>query len=96
MKAYGAILALAGALIVGGCEGTSPQSSLGAACQGYASVLASLAHVKDELSDAEIATVDTIRASVNPICSDLDGVTDYRDALVTVRNAVRKLNEVQS
>jgi len=90
-------IALAALLGLGlaGCSQTTTQTELAAACQGYASLLSSAALNKDKLSEGQIATVNDVRSVVNPICTNLQNVDDTQTALTTVRNATRKLNQME-
>ena len=89
-------IALAAALgIVAGCAQTTTQTELAAACQGYASLLSTAAINKDQLTDDQIATVNGVRQTINPICTDLTGVEDTETALRSVRSATRKLNRME-
>ena len=91
-----AAIALTAALgITAGCAQTTAQTELAAACQGYASLLSTAALNKDRLSEEQIETVDQVRLTVNPICTNLSGVEDTEVALRTVRDATRKLNQME-
>lgn len=88
-----ALAALLG--VTAGCAQQTTQTQLAAACQGYASLLSTAALNKDQLDADQIATVNGVRQTVNPICTNLTGVEDPQTALRTVRNATRKLNRME-
>jgi len=88
-----ALAALLG--LTAGCAQTTTQTELAAACQGYASLLSTAAMNKDRLTEGQISTVNGVRQTVNPICTNLTGVEDTQTALRTVRNATRKLNRME-
>lgn len=97
MKKFLTATLLASGLVIAGCSSDSAnyQTRLTAACQGYASILSSLALNKDRLTEEHIAVVNDTRSTVNPICTDIENVGDARTSLATVRSATRQLNEVQ-
>lgn len=82
-------------LVVAAC-GLNPQSQLATACQGYASALSTAALNKDQLTEQQIASVNTTRKAVNPICTDIQGVENYNDALRKVRQATRNLEAMET
>jgi hypothetical protein len=89
-------IALAALLsIAAGCAQTTTQTDLATACQGYASALSTAALNKDRLTDQQISTVNSVRQTVNPICTNLTEVEDAQTALSTVRTATRKLNDME-
>lgn len=82
------ILAVA-SLALAAC-GTTTEDKIVAACQGYASTLQTLATIKDDLSEKQIATVEKVRTGVNPIC--LEGQwSDAGTALNAVEQGVLDL-----
>lgn len=67
-----------------------------AACKGYALALhdAAMARSAKALSDAAVATIDSVRAEVNPICPGTGGgqmPAGPTDALVTVNLGTAKI-----
>ncbi|MCA1806453.1 MAG: hypothetical protein LC687_01105 [Actinobacteria bacterium] len=65
-------LGLLVALAMSGCANlkTSPESRLAIACETYAGVLNSLAHMREDgqLSDSQISRVDRLRPALNSLC----------------------------
>lgn len=82
-------------LFLSGCTG-NPERGLLIACQGYASVLASLAaaKVRGQLNTSEIATVDSLRPSLNAICID-GSYTDVNAASILVETSMWRLLEMK-
>lgn len=86
-----------GAVLLAACTGAqSPQVRLAATCQAYASTLASLASVKDEMTDEQIAAVDATRTIVNPLCLSDQAPDDTLEALRAVRDELRRLNRIEN
>lgn len=74
----------------------STQTKIANACQGYASLLSTLALNKDQLSAGQVETVDRVRSVANPICTDLDNVDDPQAALSVLREATRELSKMET
>ena len=88
---------LMAAFLVTGCAGgdVSPRAQLAASCQGYASTLANLSFYKEDLSENQVASVDTIRQTVGPICADVSNVDDAEGTLRSVRDQLRQLRQIE-
>lgn len=85
-------VALVAAFFVAGCaSSTSTQQSLQVACKAYAATLTSLAGFRaaDRLSDAQVATVEQWRPTLNEACSGEVGATG--DLLAVVEAGVLKM-----
>lgn len=92
-------LAIGLVLVLSGCVGNvQPEQKLVTACNAYANTLVVLAGYKQagKLSAAQIASVDQIRAVVNPICSGTTAPADVNSAINTVEQYALQLNGLKT
>lgn len=61
------------------------------ACTGYATILVFFAHNLDRMSEEAKISVSTINDIVKPVCLDINAITNYEQALVTVQDALIRL-----
>jgi len=85
-------IVLAGLLALGGCPSAGIEDKIVVACQGYAGALVTAADARaaGDLSEKQVATVEAVRAALNPIC--LEGQwADAATALAAVERGLANL-----
>lgn len=99
----GVVLLIAGAALacaLTACVGPAPlppSAQVVLACDSYASGLLTLsaARANGKLSDAQVADVDALRATINPLCSG-DVPPDPVSATATIRSAANRIALIQA
>lgn len=87
-------MALVGLVMVGCATLPTYDAKLAASCQAYANTLYSLAALKDEMSEAQITTVNNARTVINPICISGD-YQSAQSALALLEQYLAELNGIE-